>query len=72
MIDRCRTILQYFRVRLSKVFVKEANPAYVLHGTKGFKTPWRHTRRGIKAANKPNFYDWGTEPMDKEGLLHRT
>ena len=61
------------RVRLkASFFVKEANPAYVLHGTKGSFLKHRGDiqEEELKAGKKPNLYDWGTEPKDNEGLLH--
>ena len=68
-------VLHYttFRVRLkASFFVKEANPAYVLHGTKGSFLKHRGDiqEEELKAGKKPNLYDWGTEPKDNEGLLH--
>ena len=61
------------RVRLkASFFVKEANPAYVLHGTKGSFLKHRGDiqEEELKAGKKPNLYDWGIEPKDNEGLLH--
>lgn len=68
-------ILYYpdFRVRLKAgFFVREANPAYVLHGKKGSFLKHRGDvqEEELKAGKKPNLDDWGMEPISKEGLLH--
>jgi predicted dehydrogenase len=62
-----------FRVRLKAgFFVREANPAYVLHGKIGSFLKHRGDVQEdeLKAGKKPNVDDWGTEPIAKEGLLH--
>lgn len=53
-------------------FVREAIPAYVVHGTKGsfLKQRGDVQEEELKVGRKPNLEDWGTEPTDKEGLLH--
>ena len=62
-----------FRVRLKAgFFVREANPAYVVHGKKGSFLKHRGDVQEdeLKAGKKPNLVDWGMEPIAKEGLLH--
>ena len=62
-----------FRVRLKAgFFVREANPAYILHGKKGSFLKHRGDVQedNLKALKKPNLDDWGTEPIDKQGILH--
>ena len=53
-------------------FVREPNPAYVIHGKKGsFLKPRGDVQEDdLKVMKKPNLDSWGTEPMDKEGFLH--
>ncbi|MEL1240944.1 Gfo/Idh/MocA family oxidoreductase [Flavobacterium flavipallidum] len=61
------------RVRLKAgFFVREANPAYVVHGKKGSFLKYRGDIQEdeLKLMKKPNLTDWGTEPLDKEGFLH--
>lgn len=61
------------RVRLKAgFFVREAIPAYVVHGKKGTFLKQRGDIQEdvLKTGAKPNRTDWGTEPKDKEGLLH--
>jgi predicted dehydrogenase len=62
-----------FRVRLKAgFFVREANPAYVVHGKNGSFLKHRGDVQEdeLKAGKKLNLDDWGTEPIAKEGLLH--
>ncbi|HSD06132.1 Gfo/Idh/MocA family oxidoreductase [Flavobacterium sp.] len=62
-----------FRVRLkASFFVKEANPAYVVHGKIGsFLKPRGDVQEDeLKLGKKPNLDSWGTEPKELEGLLH--
>ncbi|WP_166921550.1 Gfo/Idh/MocA family oxidoreductase [Flavobacterium poyangense] len=62
-----------FRVRLKAgFFVKEANPAYTIHGKKGsFLKPRGDVQEDdLKAGKKPNLESWGTEPESLQGLLH--
>lgn len=62
-----------FRVRLKAgFFVREANPAYVIHGKKGsFLKPRGDVQEDeLKLNKKPNLDSWGTEPKELEGLLH--
>ncbi|MBF4470793.1 Gfo/Idh/MocA family oxidoreductase [Flavobacterium sp. HJJ] len=62
-----------FRVRLKAgFFVREANPAYVVHGKKGtFLKPRGDVQEDeLKLGKKPNLDTWGTEPKELEGFLH--
>ena len=62
-----------FRVRLkASFFVREANPAYVIHGKKGsFLKPRGDVQEDeLKLGKKPNLDSWGTEPIALEGFLH--
>jgi scyllo-inositol 2-dehydrogenase (NADP+) len=76
IVDDYIDILLYYsdkRVRLKAgFFVREANPAFVLHGKKGsFLKPRGDVQEDeLKLGKKPNLTIWGTEPKDKEGLLH--
>lgn len=61
------------RVRLKAgFFVREAIPAYIVHGKKGTFLKQRGDIQEdvLKLGEKPNRTNWGTEPADKEGLLH--
>jgi scyllo-inositol 2-dehydrogenase (NADP+) len=61
------------RVRLKAgFFVKEANPAYTIHGKKGsFLKPRGDVQEDdLKAGKKPNLELWGTESESLQGLLH--
>ncbi|MFC5682045.1 Gfo/Idh/MocA family protein [Flavobacterium sp. MAHUQ-51] len=61
------------RVRLkASFFVREPNPAYVLHGKKGSFLKHRGDVQedDLKVMEKPNLDTWGTEPLEKEGFLH--
>lgn len=61
------------RVRLKAgFFVKEANPAYTIHGKKGsFLKPRGDVQEDdLKAGKKPNLESWGTESESLQGLLH--
>ena len=61
------------RVRLKAgFFVREAIPAYVVHGKKGSFLKQRGDIQEdlLKTGQKPNLDLWGTEPIEKEGLLH--
>ena len=62
-----------FRVRLKAgFFVREANPAYTLHGKKGsFLKPRGDVQEDeLKIGKKPNLDSWGTEDESLQGLLH--
>jgi scyllo-inositol 2-dehydrogenase (NADP+) len=61
------------RVRLkASFFVREAIPAYQIHGKKGsFLKPRGDVQEDdLKLGKKPNLDTWGTEPIEQEGLLH--
>jgi scyllo-inositol 2-dehydrogenase (NADP+) len=76
LVDDYIDLLLYypdFRVRLKAgFFVREANPAYVIHGKKGsFLKPRGDVQEdNLKLGKKPNLADWGKEAKNKEGLLH--
>ncbi|MWB96571.1 oxidoreductase [Flavobacterium sp. GA093] len=62
-----------FRVRLKAgFFVREAHPAYTIHGKKGsFLKPRGDVQEDdLKVGKKPNLDSWGTESEDLKGLLH--
>jgi scyllo-inositol 2-dehydrogenase (NADP+) len=62
-----------FRVRLkSGFFVREANPAYILHGEMGSFLKQRGDLQedALKLGEKPNLYNWKSEKEGYEGLLH--
>jgi predicted dehydrogenase len=66
-------IYENFRVRLkASFFVREANPAYTIHGKKGsFLKPRGDVQEDdLKAGKKPNLETWGTEAEELQGLLH--
>jgi len=61
------------RVRLKAgFFVREALPSYIFHGKKGsfLKQRGDIQEDELKLNNKPNLELWGTEPKNKEGILH--
>jgi scyllo-inositol 2-dehydrogenase (NADP+) len=76
LVDDCMDILLYypeFRVRLKAgFFVREALPAYVVHGKKGsFLKPRGDVQEdNLKLGAKPNLTSWGKESEKDEGLLH--
>lgn len=76
VVDDWVDVLLYypdFRVRLkASFFVREPNPAYVIHGKKGsFLKPRGDVQEDdLKVMKKPNLDSWGTEPLEKEGFLH--
>jgi scyllo-inositol 2-dehydrogenase (NADP+) len=76
LVDDWIDILLYypdFRVRLKAgFFVREANPAYVIHGKKGsfLKARGDVQEDELKLGMKPNLASWGTEAPGQEGLLH--
>lgn len=76
LVDDWFDITLYYpekRVRLKAgFFVREAVPAYVVHGKKGsfLKERGDIQEDVLKTGEKPNRTDWGTEPAGKEGLLH--
>jgi scyllo-inositol 2-dehydrogenase (NADP+) len=62
-----------FRVRLKAgFFVREAIPAYVIHGKKGsfLKTRGDVQEDDLKTGKKPNIDTWGEEPISLQGILH--
>ncbi|MBP4137376.1 Gfo/Idh/MocA family protein [Flavobacterium geliluteum] len=62
-----------FRVRLKAgFFVREANPAYTLHGKKGsFLKPRGDVQEDdLKLSKIPNLDTWGAESESLQGLLH--
>jgi scyllo-inositol 2-dehydrogenase (NADP+) len=69
-------ILLYYpglRVRLkSGYFVREALPAYIMHGRTGsfIKTRADIQERELLAGKAPGGEDWGKEPEKEEGILH--
>ena len=76
VVDDYIDILLYYsdkRVRLKAgFFVREPNPSFVLQGKKGsfLKVRGDVQEDELKLGKKPNLTTWGTEPKDKEGLLH--
>ena len=76
LVDDWFDITLYYhnkRVRLKAgFFMREAVPAYVLHGKKGsFLKPRGDVQEDVlKTGQKPGSAAWGTEPQEKEGLLH--
>ncbi len=75
-VDDCFEIILYyasFRVRIKAgYFVREATPAYALHGTKGsfLKTRGDVQEASLQAGRKPSEVGWGIEPESEKGLLH--
>ncbi|MCB0707336.1 MAG: Gfo/Idh/MocA family oxidoreductase [Saprospiraceae bacterium] len=75
-VDDNIDILLYYpdkRVRLhAGFFNKEQTPGFILQGRKGsfFKARADVQEDNLKTGAKPNLNDWGTEPKDKEGILH--
>jgi len=76
LVDDWFDITLYYpekRVKLKAgFFVREAVPAYAVHGKKGsfLKERGDIQEDVLKTGEKPNRNDWGTEPVDKAGLLH--
>lgn len=76
LVDDYIDILLYysdFRVRLkSGFFVREANPAYILHGEKGsfLKQRGDLQEEALKIGEKPNRTHWKSENEGNEGILH--
>jgi predicted dehydrogenase len=76
LVDDYFDILLYysdFRIRLKAgFFVREANPAYTIHGKKGsFLKPRGDVQEDeLKLGKKPNLDNWGTESIENQGLLH--
>jgi scyllo-inositol 2-dehydrogenase (NADP+) len=76
LVDDYIDLLLYyddFRVRLkASFFVREANPAYVVHGKKGsFLKPRGDVQEDdLKLGKKPDTVTWGTEAEGLNGILH--
>ncbi len=75
-VDDYFEILLYYpqlRVRLKSGYqVREPFPSYVIHGNLG---SFHKSRADVQevdlvANQKPNRANWGTEPMEEQGLLH--
>jgi scyllo-inositol 2-dehydrogenase (NADP+) len=63
----------HFRVRLhSSLLIREALPAYILHGRKGsfIKAKTDVQEVALQAGKIPNSPDWGKEPENEKGFLH--
>lgn len=72
--DYMEVILYYGRLRVrlkSGYFVREAPPAYMIHGSKGsfFKSRADVQEVKLQAGEKPA-EGWGKEPDEEKGLLH--
>jgi len=75
-------VLDYFDIKLfypdhrvsirSSYYVKEPNPSFVIHGTKGsfVKSRADIQEASLKEAILPQGDDWGKEPKSEEGILH--
>lgn len=62
-----------FRVRLhASLLVREALPAYILHGKKGsfIKAKTDVQELALQSGAIPDSTDWGKEPEGEQGLLH--
>ena len=75
-VDDYFEVLLYYprlRVRLhSSYLVREALPAYAIHGSKGsfIKTKTDMQEAALQAGEIPGGPDWGKEPESEKGLLH--
>jgi scyllo-inositol 2-dehydrogenase (NADP+) len=75
-VDDYYELLLYYpsmRVRLhSSYLVREALPAYILHGSKGsfIKAKTNVQEAALQAGQVPSGADWGKEPDSEKGLLH--
>jgi scyllo-inositol 2-dehydrogenase (NADP+) len=75
-VDDYFELLLYYaahRVRIRSSYqVREALPAYIVHGSKGsfikHKTDIQETM--LQAGKTPDSADWGVEPDSEKGLLH--
>ena len=72
--DYMEILLYYNRLRVrlkSGYFVREAPPAYIIHGSKGsfFKSRADVQEVQLQAGAKPG-EGWGKEPEEERGLLH--
>jgi scyllo-inositol 2-dehydrogenase (NADP+) len=76
LVDDYFDILLYypdFRVRLKAgFFIRESNPAYVIHGKKGsFLKPRGDVQEDeLKLGKIPNLTTWGTESIANQGVLN--
>jgi predicted dehydrogenase len=76
LVDDYFEILLYYktiRVRLKSGYqVREAVPSYIIHGNKGSFLKSRADIQEIElvANKKPGNIEWGTEPIEEQGLLH--
>lgn len=76
LVDDYFELLLYYpqlRVRLKcSYLVREALPAYILHGTKGsfIKAKTDVQELALQAGKMPDTEDWGKEPDNEKGLLH--
>ena len=73
--DYLEVLLYYpsFPVRLkSGYLVREALPAYIVHGSKGtfLKSRADVQEKQLLEGKMPTGTDWGTEPENEKGLLH--
>ncbi len=73
--DYFEVVLYYpnLRVKLkSSYLVREALPAYILHGSKGsfIKSRGDIQEAALQAGKIPGSPDWGIEPTSEQGLLH--
>ena len=73
--DYFEVVLYYpnLRVKLkSSYLVREALPAYILHGSKGsfIKSRGDIQEAALQAGEIPGSPDWGIEPSSEQGLLH--
>lgn len=75
-VDDFFEVLFYYpdkRVRLRcSYLVREALPAYILHGKKGsfIKAKTDVQEKDLQAGKIPGSADWGREPVEEQGLLH--
>ncbi len=75
-VDDCFMIILYYsdkRVILkSNLMIREALPAFVVHGKKGsfIKSRADVQEIALLANEKPNLDNWGKEPDAEQGLLH--
>jgi len=76
LVDDYFDILLYYpqhRVRLKAGYIiKEALPAYIVHGTKGsfIKSRADVQETNLQKGMQPNTTDWGTEPENEAGIIH--
>lgn len=76
VVDDAFMIILFYkdkRVTLkSNLLIREALPAFVVHGIKGsfIKTRADVQETALLANEKPNNTIWGTEPESEQGLLH--